>query len=163
MTRNKRSGSLTPFHIYRESEDDRGIVQIAYSEIAVMTREPSGKDCVPATSCLSSHSVRFSMAAAWADGAGSSRGALRGSTSFAGCACVMKNGPTSTRRFWPWLALSFAGTLSEGTTWERPSDRVPAAADRTAKSRRCRTSRNQRAKRNTSTQTGSGEPVSPFA
>ena len=108
-----------------------------------MTPEPSDKDCVPATLCLSSHSVRLGMAADWVDGAGSSRGALPGSTSFAGCACVMKNGPTSTRRFWPWLAPSFAGTFSEGITWERPSDRVTAAADRTAKLRRWRTSRKQ--------------------
>jgi hypothetical protein len=64
-----------------------------------MTPEPSDKDCVPDTSCLSLHSVKLSMAAGWADGDGSSRGALLGSTSFAGCACAMKNGRTSTRCF----------------------------------------------------------------
>jgi hypothetical protein len=33
-------------------------------------------------------------------------------------AFAMRSEPTSTKRFWPWLALSSARTLSKGTTEE---------------------------------------------
>jgi hypothetical protein len=51
-----------PSHPYRESGGVRGIVLISCWVIGVMTPSQSGKDCVPATSCLGSPSETQNMA-----------------------------------------------------------------------------------------------------
>ncbi len=92
---------------------DPGSGRTACSGIAATTRPPFGAGCGRGISCRGSPCAAPSMGVAWASGGGSWSAPLPGSISFAACACGMKSGPTSTRRFSHSAVHSFAGSPCE--------------------------------------------------